>query len=384
MKSDQQRLKEILSSPHRSAEDEQWLRSYLESTDATELREQAADIFQENLQLGSRLPQDTSRRMWEKIQQRVDARKTPVLRHYRKYRWLAAAVLVLAAIAYPLLRKQQSKPMAAVTSTIKPGGNKAVLTLADGSKVTLTDTGSQVIKTGTMAIQQNQGELQYESPGNEANAFNELTTPRGGMFQVSFPDGSRAWLNAASSLKYPLNFKDNRTVILNGQAYFEIAPNAKQPFIVKVGEMEVRVLGTSFDIMAYNDEQVVNTTLIEGAVKVLQGGTSAILQPGQQSTLNPATGKMDVQAANLENVLAWRNGKFELENTDLPTFLRQLARWYDIEIAIEAPANEVAVKKFGGQIGRDMDLQDVLKILDLYGVECKLENRKLTVFSVHS
>jgi len=384
LKSDQQRLKEILSSAHRSLEDEQWLQSYLESTDAAELREQAADIFQESLQQGNRLSQDTSMRMWDKIRQRVDAIETPVLRHYRKYRWLATAMLVLVVITYALRRKQPPKPLAMATSAIRPGGNKAMLTLADGSKVALTDTGSQVIKTGKMAVQQKHGELQYESEGNEANAFNELTTPPGGVFQVSFPDGSHVWLNAASSLKYPLNFKDNRTVILNGQAYFEIAHSAKQPFIVKVGEMEVQVLGTSFDIMAYKDEAVVNTTLVEGAIKVLQGSTSALLQTGQQSTLNPVTGRMEVQAVNLENVLAWRNGKFELENTDLPTFLRQLARWYDIEIAIEAPVKEVAVKKFGGQIGRDMNLQDLLTILDLYGIKCKLENRKLTVLSVHS
>lgn len=381
MKSDQQRLKEILSSPHRSTEDEQWLQSYLESTDAAELREQAADIFRENLQQGNRLPQSTSMRMWDKIQQRVDTIET---HYYRKYWWLAAAVLVLAVITYPLLQKQQPRPLAVATSAIKPGGSKAVLTLANGSRVTLTDTGNQVIKAGNMAIQQKQGELQYESQDNETNAFNELTTPPGGVFQVSFPDGSHVWLNAASSLKYPLKFKDNRTVILNGQAYFEIAPDARQPFIVKAGEMEVQVLGTSFDIMAYKDEEVVNTTLVEGAVKVLQGNTSALLHPGLQSKLDPATGRMEVQAVNLENVLAWRNGRFELENTDLPAFLRQLARWYDIEIAVEAPAKEVALKKFGGQIGRDMDLQDVLKILDLYGVKCKLENRKLTVLSIHS
>jgi ferric-dicitrate binding protein FerR (iron transport regulator) len=381
LKSDQQRLKEILSSPHRSAEDEQWLQSYLASTDAAELRKQAADIFQANLQQGNPLPPDTSIRMWDKIQQRVDA---PALRHYPKYWWLAAAVLVLAAIAYPLLRQQQPKPLAVVTSSVKSGSNKAVLTLADGSRVALTDTGNQVIKAGNIAIQQNHGELQYAHQGNEANAFNELTTPPGGVFQVSLPDGSRIWLNAASSVKYPLKFRDNRTVILNGQAYFEIAPDAKQPFIVKVGEMEVQVLGTSFDVMAYSDEQVVNTTLIAGAVKVLRGSATALLHPGQQSKLTPATGEMEVQAADLENVLAWRNGKFELENTDLPTFLRQLARWYDIEIAIEAPAKDLTIKKFGGQIGRDMNLQDVLKILDLYGVKCKLENRKLTVLSVHS
>lgn len=384
MKSDQQRLKEILFFPHRSAEDEQWLQSYLESTDAAELRELAADIFQDNLQQDKRLPPDTSTRMWDKIRQRVDTTATPVLRPYRKYRWIAAAVLVLAALTYPLLRKPQPKPFVAAASTIKPGSNKAVLTLANGAKVLLTDTGNQVIKVGDMAIQQKQGKLEYEGEAHENSAFNELTTPRGGMFQVSFPDGSRVWLNAASSIKYPLKFKDSRTVILTGQAYFEIAPDPAHPFIVKVGEMEVRVLGTSFDIMAYKDEQVVNTTLIDGAVKVLQGNTSATLHPGQQSTLNTANGKMEIATANLENVLAWRNGKFELENTDLPTFLRQLSRWYDIEIAVEAPAEEVAAKKFGGRIGRDMDLQDVIKILDLYGVACKLENRKLTVLSVHS
>ncbi|HJT74616.1 MAG TPA: FecR domain-containing protein [Chitinophaga sp.] len=384
MKSDQQRLKEILSSPHRSVEDEQWLQSYLESTDAAELREQAADIFQENLQQGNRLPEDLSMRMWDKVRQRVDAIETPVLRYYRKYWWLAAAMLVLAVITYPLLQKQQPKSRAMATSAMRPGGSKAVLTLANGSKVTLTDTANQVIKTGSMVIQQKQGELQYESQGNEDNAFNELTTPPGGVFQVSLPDGSHVWLNAASSLKYPLKFKDKRTVILDGQAYFEIAPDAKQPFIVKAGEMEVQVLGTSFDIMAYKDEEVVNTTLVEGAVKVFQGSTSALLHPGQQSKLSPASGRMEVQAVNLENVLAWRNGRFELENTGLPAFLRQLARWYDVEIVIEAQEREVALKKFGGQIGRDMDLQDVLKILDLYGVECKLENRKLTVLSVHS
>lgn len=382
MKNDQERLKEILSSPHRSAEDEQWLQAYLESTDAAELRELAADIFRENLLQGNRLPRGASARMWDKIQQRVDVEETPV-RFYRKYWWAAAAVLALAAMAYPLLRKQPSRTVAA-TTVIKPGGSKAVLTLADGSKVMLTDTGSQVIKTGNIAIRQKQGALQYSSQGSDANAFNELATPRGGVFQVTLPDGSHVWLNAASSLKYPLTFTGKRTVILNGQAYFEIAPNAQQPFIVKAGETEVQVLGTSFDIMAYNDEQAVNTTLVTGAVKVLQGNISTLLQPGQQSQLNLTTGKMEVQPANLENVLAWRNGKFELENTGLPAFLRQLSRWYDIEIGIEAPANEVADKKFGGQIGRDMNLQDVITILELYGVKCKLENRKLTVRSVRS
>ncbi|WP_291912213.1 FecR family protein [Chitinophaga sp. CB10] len=382
MKSDQQKLRDILSSPERTPEDEAWLRSYLAATDAAELRELAGELFQRHLEQHHPLPLATSERMWDNIRERTNAAAATAPRIRRMY-WLGAAAAALLAIAlYPLLTRHQKMP-SHVAQVIRPAGNKAVLTLADGSKVTLSDTGSQVIKAGNVAIEQHEGELQYSSKQAAANAYNELATPRGGVFQVALPDGSHVWLNAASSLKYPVTFTDKRTVTLNGQAYFEIAPDVKHPFFVKVGDMEVQVLGTSFDVMAYSDEQQVHTTLVSGAVKVVQHQNSTLLQPGQQSRLDPATGSISVHNANIDEVLAWRNGMFELENTDLPTFLRQLARWYDIDIRINAPAAAVAVKKFGGQIGRDVNLQDVMKILELYDIQCKLENRTLTVVAVH-
>ncbi|MBV7532148.1 FecR family protein [Chitinophaga sp. sic0106] len=381
MKSDQQKLRELLSATDRTAEDEAWLRSYLQNTDAAELRQQTHELFEQHLAEHQPLPGATTARMWEHIRERTTATVAPVRRNFRMYRWAAAAAVVGAVVIYPLLTRQQKQPVT-VTYLIRPAGNKAVLTLADGSKVTLSDTGSLVIKTGNLAIEQHEGELQYHSKQVDPSAFNVLETPRGGVFQVTLPDGSHVWLNAASSLKYPVTFTDKRTVTLNGQAYFEIAQDAKRPFFVKVGDMEVQVLGTSFDVMAYSDEQQIHTTLVSGAVKVLQHKNATLLQPGQQSLLDPASGSISVQPANIDQVLAWRNGKFELENTDLPAFLRQLARWYDIDIYIAAPATAVASKKFGGQIGRDINLQDVMKILELYKIQCSLDNRTLTIVSV--
>ncbi|SHL67126.1 FecR family protein [Chitinophaga jiangningensis] len=381
MKSDQQRLKALLSTTQRTAEDEAWLQSYLQNTDAAELRELSQELFEQHLEQHQPLPAVTTARMWEHIRERTEPANAPVRRNSNIYWWAAAAAAVLAITAYPLLTRQHKKP-AAMAHIIQPAGNKAVLTLADGSKVTLSDTGNQVIKTGNLAIEQHEGELQYRSKQVDPTAFNVLETPRGGVFQVTLPDGTHVWLNAASSLKYPVTFTDKRMVTLNGQAYFEIAPDARHPFFVQVADMEVQVLGTSFDVMAYNDEQQIHTTLVSGAVRVLQHNNSTLLQPGQQSRLDPATGNISVLAANVDQVLAWRNGKFELENTDLPAFLRQLARWYDIDIRINASATAVAAKKFGGQIGRDMNLQDVMKILELYDIQCRLENRTLTVVSV--
>ncbi len=386
MKSDLQKLQEILASVHRTEEEELWLKTYLERTDASELQEVAATLFREHLTAGNLLPEGTSRRMWEHIQAGTQTEETPVIplkRSYKKYWWAAAAVATGIGLTIPILRQQPAPPPAAVaTKNISPASNKAVLTLADGSKIALNDTASQEINTKSTHIRQQKGQLQYSAIASNVPTFNKLETPRGGVFQVVLPDGSHVWLNAASSLKYPVTFTDKRIVELEGQAYFDIAPNADQPFIVKVHNMEVQVLGTSFDVMAYQDEATINTTLVTGAVKVKQGDTHQLLHPGQQTILHPSNSIMEVQQANLDKVLAWRNGRFELENTDLPAFLRQLSRWYDIEIEIAAPAQIVATKKFGGQIGRDMNLNDVLKILELYNIHCQLTNRKLTILSV--
>ncbi|NIG53888.1 FecR family protein [Chitinophaga sp. Cy-1792] len=382
MENNSEKLRRILQSAHRTPEEEKWLQTYLESGDIHALKELAVREFEQEMNHGAPLPAETSASIWEAIQQRTHVPVIPITtRRKYTYVWWAAAAIGALCIAWPVFHQQQSKHMAPAIVNISPAANKAVLTLADGSTVTLSDTGSQVISTGSTRIRQSHGALEYNGEGKDnAIAYNVLTTPKGGLFQVALPDGSHVWLNAASSLKYPTTFKDKRIVELTGQAYFEIAADASMPFIVKSGDMDVQVLGTSFDIMAYADEASINTTLIQGAVVVKSGGKQYPLKPGQQSVRNNDTKALDVTAANIEQVLSWRNGHFELENTDLPAFLRQLSRWYDIEIESSPAMN--TNKRFGGQIGRDMGLNEVLKVLELYDIHCKLEGRKLTVLSV--
>lgn len=311
---------------------------------------------------------------------------TTVVRRVRKVRyrawWAAAAVLAagLTTLYFVNRFNVQPPPVATVVKTVKPGSNKAILTLADGSSVTLDSTGKRVIQQGATAIQQQGGRLHYIAQANSnANiSYNILTVPRGGQFQVVLPDGTKVWLNAASRLRYPTAFiGKERVVELEGQGYFEVAQNAAQPFKVKVQQMEVAVLGTSFDIMAYTDEQSIHTTLVTGAVMVSNGAQHKTLQPGQQAQWNKQVGMLNVKAADVDKALAWKSGFFELDNTDLPAILRQLARWYDVEIIDRTAGNSSGL--FGGRISRNVDLLDVLHVLERYGVRSRVEGKKVTI-----
>jgi ferric-dicitrate binding protein FerR (iron transport regulator) len=380
LKSDLQRLKELLASDQRSEEEEQWLLHYLETTDTAGLRELLAAQYQDDVATGVSIADTISRELWDQIRMRVYENNRPekVIPMKRRSRvlWRAAAVMLLLGGSFYYWYPRKVTYLAA--AVITPGSRKALLTLADGKTMQLSDTATQVIRQGTTNIRQDRGELQYAAANTGSTAsYNLLTTPRGGEFQISLPDGSKVWLNAASSLKYPTSFPGKRIVELTGQAYFEIAKNASQPFVVKVNGMEVQVLGTSFDIMAYPDEAVVNTTLLTGAVIVKHQHNEKKLQPGQQTVLNTAAGTMAVQTADIEKVMGWKNGLFDLEDTDLHTLLRQLSRWYDVNIVDQSgrPAN----RRFGGRVGREMSLTDVLKILEQYDVHCRIEGRTLTV-----
>lgn len=380
MKSDLQRLKELLASDQRSDEEEQWLLHYLETTDTAELRELLAAQYQDDVATGVSIADTTSRKLWDQIRMRVNENNGPAkvipMKRRGSVLWRAAAVVLLLGGSFYYWYPRKATYVAA--AVITPGSRKAVLTLADGKTMQLTDTATQMILQGTTHIRQDRGELQYAAANaGSTGSYNLLTTPRGGEFQISLPDGSKVWLNAASSLKYPTSFPGKRVVELTGQAYFEITQNASQPFVVKVNQMEVLVLGTSFAIMAYPDEAVVNTTLLTGAVIVKHQHNEKKLQPGQQTVLNTAAGTMAVQTADIEKVMGWKNGLFDLEDTDLPTLLRQLSRWYDVDIVDQSgrPAN----RRFGGRVGREMSLTDVLKILEQYDVHCRIDGRTLTV-----
>jgi transmembrane sensor len=271
----------------------------------------------------------------------------------------------------------------AVKFDAEPGQNKAILTLADGSKLELNSAKIGVLaKAGHMSVKKTKdGQLIYliaPSKNADANtpiAFNTISTPIGGQYQVILPDGTKVWLNAASSLKYPTLFKGGqRTVELTGEAYFEVTKNAAMPFYVKVNDMQVKVLGTHFNIMAYNNEPAVKTTLLEGSVQLSSGGVSNKLKPGQQGMLK--NGQITVSDVNAEHAVAWKNGYFEFNRSGIHEIMNQLARWYDIEIAYEG---NIPDDEFVGKIERSAKLSQVLNILKLSKIHFVLENKKLTV-----
>ncbi len=289
----------------------------------------------------------------------------------------AAAVLLLATWLFTQTNKTTTVPETiAEKKPILPGSNKATLTLADGSTVTLDSAGNQVISRGDTKISQQNGQLSYSSAGKTAEGYNKLSTPRGGQFRVVLPDGTKVWLNSASSLRYPIAFTGKERIVeLEGQGYFEVAQNAEQPFKVKANEMEVQVLGTHFDIMAYADENTVNTTLLEGAVQVKEGNTARLLKPGQQAILKEHT--FSVQEADVKKVTAWKNGLFVFNDMALPAILREVARWYDVEIVYETtPGTEL----YGGGLARNLHLSNVLTLLEGSGFNhFRVEGRKVIV-----
>jgi transmembrane sensor len=317
---------------------------------------------------------------------------TPVhpIRTHRWWGWVAAAALVLlCGTAYYLLPRTPEKKMASIaTMDIAPGSNKAVLTLGDGSMVTLDSVGNKVMQQGNTAIRQQGGVLQYDVQGVAASvSYNTLVTPRGGQYQIVLPDGSKVWLNAASSLRYPIAFNGAaRRVELTGEAYFEINPVDRQikaggrervPFFVKAGQVEVEVLGTHFNVMAYPDEHTINTTLLEGSVKLSNGNTHTKIKPGEQGIMATDAATFRVLPANSDQTLAWKNGVFNFQDNNLEEVMRQLSRWYDIDVTYEKGIPDIV---FEGKMGRDLRLSKVLSFLEKSGVHFKIqEERKLVV-----
>lgn len=308
-----------------------------------------------------------------------------------KYWWAAAAVLFIfiSSAVYFLVNTNTNDNSALVNINNSaapeddrlPGGDKAMLTLADGSQIVLDSAGNGILaeQGNTKIIKQQDGQLVYNAAGagTDVIAYNTLTTPRGGQYKITLPDGSKVWLNAASSLKYPAAFTGNdRKVEITGEAYFEVAKDASKPFKVQVNQMEVEVLGTHFNINGYGDEEVIRTTLLEGSVKINTAAGSNLLKPGQQAQLQK-TGRIKlINDADLEETMAWKDGNFQFENSDIKTVMRQLSRWYDVEIEYKGTVS----KHFIGTISRDVNLSKVLAMLQQTGeVKFKIEGKKVVV-----
>ncbi|MGN6421225.1 MAG: FecR family protein [Pseudobacter sp.] len=290
--------------------------------------------------------------------------------------WAAAAVLIIGTITAILLTKNKPisdpQPLSQTTdsSNIIPFREKAVLTLADGSMITLDSAANGAIarQGNASIIKLADGAVRYDVKDNQQSEalLNTISTPKGGQYQVSLPDGSKVWLNAASSIRFPAAFGAERTVTVTGEVYLEVARNKSKPFIVHANGMQVEVLGTSFNVNVYADEPSSKVTLVEGSINV----NNTRLQPGQ-ALMN---GK--IITADLEQDLAWKNGAFNLNNKTLPELMRQIGRWYDLEIIYEGA---VQTRTFEGEIGMNLSLAQCIRALDRMQIHCRLEGRKLTV-----
>lgn len=297
----------------------------------------------------------------------------------------AAVVAALSAGYYFLLQhKKVEQRMADKRSLqdIPPGSNKATLTLADGSTIELDDSkeGNLATQGGVKVMKLDSGMLAYNAPAAGGKmVFNTITTPRGGQFQLLLSDGSHITLNSASSLKFPAAFNGaDREVILTGEAFFEVAEDASQPFRVKAGETVVEVLGTSFNIMSYTNEPLQSTTLVEGAVKLNAAGLAQILRPGEQAVLNYQSHTVKVRSADVEEAIAWKNGKFQFVKKNISTIMRQIERWYDVDVELKGDFSDVVLS---GVVSRKEYVSQLLEALEETGdVRFQTTGKHITVF----
>jgi len=389
---------------------------YIEDTCTNEEREEFLSLVAENQENNDikSLMDDT----WDKIrtdgllfphadnmlQNILASHQKPIVKKISWYRYTATAAAVFLLIGaglfyfnshHVILNPSQDPGL--VKNTIKAGQNKATLTLANGKVINLDSTtnGEIAEQTGITITKTEKGQLVYnvtesakkEKTASAKIAYNTITTPRGGQYQVNLPDGSKIWLNASSSLKYPTLFsKNERRVELSGEAYFEVAKmtfkesgdkKARMPFIVVTSKQQVEVLGTHFNINSYEDEATTKTTLLEGAVRVSQVGSrkTVNLLPGLQSVLN--NNNLSTRAVDTDEAIAWKNGYFQFNESDLGSIMRQLSRWYNIEIIFKD--NKKADELFHFKASRNLELNEMVKIFELNGIKLKIERRTLIV-----
>jgi len=366
-------------------------KALVESWHLAALSEKQSDLKHEDII-------EAKNQIWQAIEERTEIK--PAL---KRVAWLkvAAAAVVLFFIGF-IVNNQFKKQFASQilgsnkTEAIKPGSNKATLTLADGSKISLTDANNGVIakQAGINITKTKNGELVYSivstNSAKKENLFNTIETPRGGQYQINLPDGTKVWLNAQSSLRYPAAFNsEERRVELTGEAYFEVAKlNDKKgkrvPFKVnsEVSEgrqQQVEVLGTHFNINAYKDEPNNKTTLLEGKVRIvnLSSSTSNILKPGQQSVIAASTPAVLVRNVDAEDAVTWKDGFFSFNDENLQTIMNKISRWYDVEISYRGAKMD---KLFGGRISRFNSVNEVLETLQTTGdVHFKIEGRRILV-----
>ncbi|MCS3800963.1 FecR family protein [Niastella sp. OAS944] len=351
--------------------------------------------------------EETREYLYERIKENYITEKPVGRVHLLLNPWLryaAAIVLTAGIIAYFWKTEAKKETTVAATSKqprtdVEPGREGAILTLADGRQLVLDSLGNGIVATQNGAkVVLSSGALTYDQNGETAgnSIYNTMHTPRGRQFQLVLPDGTKVWLNAASSIKYPIQFiGDERRVEIKGEAYFEVVKNAQMPFVVTVPQGgEVKVLGTHFNINAYDDEPAIKTTLLEGAVKVvtpaivnrqsaMEAERAVVLKPGEQaaiaaySPLNTHHSPLTIDhSPNLDQVMAWKNGLFNFNGYNIKAVMREIGRWYDLDIVYEA---EPEPEEVMGELQRNLTLSQVMKILQKINVKYRIEGKQLIV-----
>lgn len=356
----------------------------LQSTDYESELEQILDTaFLEGNIKGLSDP-NRAKALFDKIVEQGQVSRKPLFVSRRlRYSAVAAAILLLLSIAvYQFRTTGRTSAVIAgkgrIDEEILPGSDKAMLTLADGSVIILDSTGTRAMRQGNTDIRQYKGQLKYLQQESEtASSYNTLTTPRGGQFRLTLPDGSEIWLNAASSITYPTAFTGNRRkVVITGEVYLEITKNENMPFEVIVNDIEITVLGTRFNINAYKDEPFVNMTLLEGAIKVSRANKDQLLMPGQQEQLSPDGTLKIISDVDTASVIAWKNGMFSFNDADIPAVMRQIKRWYDADVEYKSEVSQ----HFMGSVPRSVPVSKLLTMLELTGrLHFRIEGKKIIV-----
>jgi ferric-dicitrate binding protein FerR (iron transport regulator) len=346
------------------------------------------DLTEEELQNER---QEVLERLYREMQDKEPAPIVPLLSPARRRWWMAAAVmalLIIGGIIFWMVSRPSGSLSLATTTAVKdfaPGKNGAVLTLSNGQKIVLDSVGDgELAKDASVAVIKTNGTITYRGKTAEI-VYNTITTNRGRQWQLVLPDGSKVWLNAASSIRYPVAFTgSSREVTITGEAYFEVKHDTKKPFRVYINTVSgnggmIEDLGTAFNVNAYGDEVNIKTTLLEGSVRVTKGGSNALIKPGQQASFpNPPSGDggITVSHADVDQAVAWKNGVFQFDHADLKSVMRQLSRWYDVEVKYEGPVPE---RQFGGKISRYSNASEVLRVLELSKVHFKINNKTIIV-----
>lgn len=405
---------------------DQYSNSILTSGEATELTAMLSDgdydlLVQEVLKgmlKEHQDPEDISGKEWEPmlqgiinntnaLQMKGDIEEyehkavTPVysIRTYKRnssIKWIAAAASMILVITTlylfwgnekDQLNRVSASNQSSVDQPVKPGGNKAYLTLSDGTVVDLDSmaTGSFTTQGSARIVKSDNGQLEYVFSKEKkfVPVYNTITTPKGGKYKIILPDGTKVWLNARSSLRFPVAFTGkSRNVYLQGEGYFEVSKNPLMPFHVNAGNSLVEVLGTHFNVNAYEDEDAVSTTLLEGKVKVNKNGATGntpgavILKPGEQADISKngqITTRRDV---NIDEVVAWKEGLFDFKNIPVTDLMRQIVRWYDVDVEYRG---EVPDTKLTGKVSRDVNLDKLIDMLQYAGLNMNVENRTIII-----